>query len=727
MTDTAPAPINTDIAICSITQDRLGRAAFAERVSERIAAAGTGPSVVFGLAGPWGAGKTSILKMIEQLMKTKYPHTWSVVWFTPWSADNVQALTDEFYNSIAAAMPDTEPGKTAARKVLAMAPAAIAVTKAAGRAFVDKHIGQDASKAMAEALVDSVAEAAGKFRIKEDPFVTKFEKVCEAIDEVGRNVLVVVDDIDRLHADELLTVLKAVRLLGRFDRVHYLLSYDEHTVLDVLQGSDIANNDRNRAQAYLEKIIQYPVMLPPLQEPQLHLELEDCLSQVARIHNLQLATVNDYRGGDPVDTIICAIPVSHRGRLTLRSIRRLASQIDVLFTLVGADELNFVDAALVTYLRLHHRELYDVLPLWLNELTGVPVVSFDGSRDKSKEEWVTLVAETTGLDPVRQPLARELLDLLATLFPRIPRRSIPEGAGQLGIFRSDYFARYFAFGMPASDVSDRAVRAEWATLCTSGALPPDSVIGASFGRYAQNTLVLRKVRHLENDIELAPAQIALQAALNVGRYACVHGHWLSGWAPLVFAFVRRAVMAAATRPAAMGYIDSFAREFGLPLAAIILRRALEESSEITESIVAASSNFRASVVLACQQDLTMDVLAQTPSAPMVRDFVDYLDSGLWEQLRVLASHLVAEGARTVCELAGRFVMYVPEGSRFDDGEEYLFHDGAFSQVVPAEQWTVPKTQAEILGAGPIAGDDTLADRIRFATQRLWEMQQRVQD
>jgi hypothetical protein len=41
---------------------------------------------------------------------------------------------------------------------------------------------------------------------------------------------VVVDDIDRLHADELQSAMKAVRLLGRFD---------EKTVLDVLESSDI--------------------------------------------------------------------------------------------------------------------------------------------------------------------------------------------------------------------------------------------------------------------------------------------------------------------------------------------------------------------------------------------------------------------------------------------------------------------------------------------------------
>jgi hypothetical protein len=50
--------------------------------------------------------------------------------------------------------------------------------------------------------------------------------------------LVVVDDIDR-HADELQSVVKAVRLLGRFD---------EKTVLDVLESSDIAKSDQTCAR-----------------------------------------------------------------------------------------------------------------------------------------------------------------------------------------------------------------------------------------------------------------------------------------------------------------------------------------------------------------------------------------------------------------------------------------------------------------------------------------------
>lgn len=61
--------INTDAEIRTVAEDRLGRTPFCRRVAERIRSAGSGPSVVFGLAGPWGAGKTSVLNMVEELLK----------------------------------------------------------------------------------------------------------------------------------------------------------------------------------------------------------------------------------------------------------------------------------------------------------------------------------------------------------------------------------------------------------------------------------------------------------------------------------------------------------------------------------------------------------------------------------------------------------------------------------------------------------------------------------
>ena len=50
-------------------EDRLNRARFAEVLAEQIASAPGSGGVVFGLLGPYGSGKTSILNMVEETLK----------------------------------------------------------------------------------------------------------------------------------------------------------------------------------------------------------------------------------------------------------------------------------------------------------------------------------------------------------------------------------------------------------------------------------------------------------------------------------------------------------------------------------------------------------------------------------------------------------------------------------------------------------------------------------
>lgn len=78
-------------------------------------------------------------------------------------------------------------------------------------------------------------------------------------------ILVVVDDLDRLTAEELLAAFKLVRLVGRFPHVHYMLSYDEHTLIVLLDHTDLVSaSDERRGLDDLEKIVQVRIDMPLL-------------------------------------------------------------------------------------------------------------------------------------------------------------------------------------------------------------------------------------------------------------------------------------------------------------------------------------------------------------------------------------------------------------------------------------------------------------------------------
>ncbi|MDP1136545.1 P-loop NTPase fold protein, partial [Klebsiella pneumoniae] len=74
-----------------------------------------------------------------------------------------------------------------------------------------------------------------------------------------------------------------------------LLSYDHQTVLDVLEETDLARGNRRRARDYLEKMVQYPFVLPPLQQFHLVEELRTHLKEVARTHKVHFGPSEGYR------------------------------------------------------------------------------------------------------------------------------------------------------------------------------------------------------------------------------------------------------------------------------------------------------------------------------------------------------------------------------------------------------------------------------------------------
>lgn len=704
---------NTDEEIVSRVQDELDRRNFAERIAHRMTGAGAGPSVVFGLAGPWGSGKSSTLNMIQECFEEKFDDEWAIARLTPWSATDIGTLFDEFYSSVAGAMPDTEPGRTAARKLRAMAPVGVAVGKAVGRALIDKYVGEGASADIADAAVGSMADAAGEFRFNDDAFVTRFMKVSQAIRAAERNVLVMVDDVDRLHVDELLSLFKAVRLLGRFDCVHYVLSYDETTILDVLESSDIAKGNRERAAAYLEKIIQYPFVLPPIQEVQLREHILRSLTEVAGVHDVSLDPRDEDRPAGPLQTIIESIPKAQRASLTLRAVNRLASQVDIFLTLVGPREVDFVDAVLLTFLRLYYRDLYHQLPIWRSDLTGAARLSFSSHDSVDWKGRITTAVNRSGTEPI----VEDLYQLLSASFPRVRNLVMSSDPDGCRVCQSEYFPRYFTLGIPVGDVSDSQVRAEFETLCKTGELQPESAITAALTQRDRWSPVLGKARRNLGMIDKATPETAFAAALALGGFVLIDIPALSNWLPVVALFLERAVKSVDDVARSQSFVNRFRQEFGLIPTAHTLAEFGRRDAGTDSAMILASQSVRDEVLAACMRDLMRDVSSDNPDAPTLLRFAGFLDDDLLDRLRRFAAQELAEGRTSVPGLAGRFLR-LPQ-PHFESGDPYILMSQAFASVVPLGEWRLEMNPDEI-SHGEYLADGSLPDRIRFAQTILKE-------
>jgi hypothetical protein len=93
--------------------------------------------------------------------------------------------------------------------------------------------------------------------------------------ELDQPILIVVDDIDRLRPEEIIDVMRLVRLVGDFPNLVYLLAFDRPRVEEALGESHA-----ERGRAYLEKIVQVTHALPPVRAEALTDLLSEDLGEV---------------------------------------------------------------------------------------------------------------------------------------------------------------------------------------------------------------------------------------------------------------------------------------------------------------------------------------------------------------------------------------------------------------------------------------------------------------
>ncbi|WP_133169445.1 KAP family P-loop NTPase fold protein [Rhodococcus opacus] len=699
MTATSPTGIFTDAPISQEDDDRLERKTFAAHVADRITAAGGYDSVAFGLTGSWGSGKTSVLRMIAGNMPTP---EWSVHYFTPWAASDSAALVKEFYATIESALPK-DVAKKVGGKLRAMVPLA------AGAASMIPVAGK---------AVGTVVEEAGRYF--EKSFQKQFEEASKEIVGTGTRILVVVDDIDRLHADELVAVLKTVRLLGNFPGIHYLLAYDQDTVCDVLTTTSIAKNT-DRALQFLEKIVQYPFDLPPLQNAHRATELTTALARVEAAHQLgPTLTGRSQFGSSAVETLLTLVPPGDLG--TLRAIHRLVTQFDIALTVIRPDEIDPEDLLVLTYMRVRYPKLYQKLPAWRSKLLW----KMTSPRNGQEAEWNELVAGCFDEAP-ESARVEHLKRVLHYLFPAIEgdwmggRQSRP-----CRISEAMYFDRYFVMGIPVGDISDADVQAGLAELARTGTLDEHSALRAALvDEHAAANAAEKCCRFLTDAMSGTTAANALSGAKQISGllegFGTVSG--LSSAARFAGGLAWIALDRSVTAGDARAVLEELVNEWGLTVTVREIPREVFTSPEsLSETLRAVEADLRRRCLEACIADVDAE---DSPETGSVLFHLDYLNAEGLDDLRRHVRGMVDSG-REIDELAARFVsVYTVMGSSSRTvGTQELgpLNLGDFEAVLSREYWR-PRITARPEDSDEIDENDvSFHNRVRRARQAMMHVE-----
>lgn len=284
-----------DAPILSKSDDRLSRAALAERIACDLSTIRSDRSVVIGLSGPWGSGKTSFLNMIEQYLKYEMSSSCiPFIRFNPWLIENEDALLGELLAEIRRGIEDLGAGPKAMRRE--------DISKTIH--YLDRYelrlidaLGNNVATMIAGIVGDSDTAILGT-RITSWALKVLLKIVLRHIDNASKtmeqskaelvgclkrldgNIVVVIDDVDRLSDSSIRKLVKLVALTASLPHIIYILSYDKRVMEGALSGVQSLDGSLKHVSGreYLDKVVQIPIELPPMSRLQTEILLETSIN-----------------------------------------------------------------------------------------------------------------------------------------------------------------------------------------------------------------------------------------------------------------------------------------------------------------------------------------------------------------------------------------------------------------------------------------------------------------
>ncbi|MBK8092143.1 MAG: hypothetical protein IPK32_09230 [Verrucomicrobiaceae bacterium] len=487
--------------------DLFGRRPFADRVAETMISRPLGDPLVVSIIGEWGSGKSTAMRYVKDrlavLGKCK------IAEFNPWRFSGEDVLIFELFSALVKAIDPELEVLTAWQGI---------------KNGLAKHM--DALKSMAGAFADlqsagSGALATGALGFLSGQLRTQIEEVrAQArahLEKSKWRIIVLLDDIDRLEASEILTLFRLIKLTADLPNTTYLLAMDEDHVSQII-GQRI-DGDSKTGRSYLEKIINVRLSLPSIPDYKLRDYTFKLLCEVIPQSGHRLTGGEATRCTKIFDHL-CMPMVT-----TPRKAKSLANAYRFALGMLPVGELNPVDLMLLESIRLLrpalHETIRKLMPRMMRgeSLESAVEALFANEERRSKyknqawSEIITSIGEVTDREHEEVKSGLELW--FPQLIPNAEGENHDEWSRDRRLCSKDYFWRYFSGAIQEDDVGDNIV-GDWVSSLQPDNLPPahNSLCAHLGAPYV--AAFLGKLRLMVNDLQLTSKlpliQVLAQAA-----------------------------------------------------------------------------------------------------------------------------------------------------------------------------------------------------------------------
>lgn len=438
-----------DQPIQSRNEDLLGRQAFSVALADAICLYQDPNSIVVGLYGAWGSGKTSIINMslerIGAISKDKPKKERPVVIkFNPWNYSDQNQLISQFFKQLSAGLKKSDfadDAKKVGEQLEAYAsffePLALISLPGFGvPAVILSKVFQ---------LVGKASKGWGVLKSKELAEVKN--DLNKLLKKASAKIIIVIDDIDRLNNIEIRQIFQLIKSLGDFPNTIYLLAFDKNVVINALKKVQ-----EGSGREYLEKIVQIPFEVPLADKQEierlLFSQLDQLIKDIPEDQWDQVYWGNIYHSG-----------LKHFFE-NIRDVTRYVNALRLSFEMVRG-EVNAIDFMAITGLQVFLPDVYAGIRDNKDLFAGA---SRDRGSQAQKDEDLKACENILGC--VGDVDKEQLKDFLKRLFPRLESilGNMNYGSDWLDNWRKagricspDIFDTFFRLSLPKNELSQKEI------------------------------------------------------------------------------------------------------------------------------------------------------------------------------------------------------------------------------------------------------------------------------
>ena len=424
----------SDDPITRIEDDILGRGNFVNHLKSLIIQNQYPRSFVISIEAPWGEGKSSVLNLAAtEISKEKDV---VVIRFDPWHYNGAESMLRAFYKTIANGLKPFQLSGALASALESLSTLSI----------VGVNIG--VLSINLDKKIESVDDA--KVRVQSE------------LDAIGKRIIIMIDDLDRLSPDSILAILSTIRLNADLKNVYYVLAIDRNVVCKLIEkhcGLD---------SAYLNKIIQQSITLPSFSQDTINRFVRALLNYLVESKEIdQDQAKTEFENDFWHDFMLTYSPLFQ----TIRDAKRFYFAIDGALQRSIVGEINLSDFFKLEILRTSFYGLYDdILMRSRDYLTGesIGLSILSGTPTKREQQLIDMRSRIEGIANSFAANGQVGLSIVRDLFPNLKgvltsgnysftADNYAEWRREKRVCHQETFGRYFSRSLLDIEISDQEI------------------------------------------------------------------------------------------------------------------------------------------------------------------------------------------------------------------------------------------------------------------------------